>query len=245
MSVDIYWTIPAEIVNTTNYDKIRIYRSVTEQKDYSLIATINSKTSNGIWVTTYTDTDPSASTNLWYLIKFFDSVNNVETQYYLTFFPLTPREMRLTNWLRGWLPEILRKDTTDDIYRMALQLALYNFNIYPPETDYTIDNFPQGYENVLIMSAQITFCMYKYLGIGITDFSYSDMGLSLTIDRGEKIRNAMKDIMDVYNELLSVSKMNFMHQGVGLGTLQLPISIGANLNRGLLNILDIFQSMGR
>jgi hypothetical protein len=95
------------------------------------------------------------------------------------------------------------------------------------------------------MNAQITVCMLKYLGIGIRDFSYSDMGLSLNIDRGEKIRNAMKDIMDFYNKIFELAKMNFMSQGVGVGTLQLPISIGGNLNRGLLNILDIFQSLGR
>ena len=223
MSISIFWDIPVAIINTQNFDKVNIYKSTGENSDYSLLVQIDSKTA-GAWVRSYTDISPDASRSLFYLIKFFDSVANVETQFYLTFFPLTPKELRLTSWLRGWLPSIMLQNTTDETLRVALTMAVHNFNVYPPETRFTIDNFPEEYLGLLIMQAQITFCMYSYIGIGIKDFSYGDQGLSLTIDRGEKIRSAMEDVLKVYNELLSISKLNFMSMGIGMGTTQLPVS---------------------
>ena len=243
-TTQLFWDIPAEILNSQTFDKIRIMRHNQEQGDYSQVALIESK-SNGIWVNSYVDGSAGNGTDKYYLIKFNDSIAGNDTQYYLTFFPLTPRELRLIEWLKGWLPATMMSNTSQETYRTALKYALSNFNVYPPETNFTIDSFPTDYEGLLIMSAQITFCMYKYLGVGIKDFNYSDMGLSLTIDRGEKIRNAMKDVLEYYNKLLELAKMNFMHMGVGLGTSQLPVGVGGNLGRGAMNILDIFQSFGR
>jgi len=243
VSIQIYYDIPQGIINTQNYDRIDIYRSTTEQFGYVLFDSIASKTSQGVWVTTYNDVTPDGSQYLYYLIKFHDTTNNLDTQYFLTFFPLTPREMRWVSWLKGWLPQIMLSDTSDETYRTAIKYALNNFNVYPPETDFTVDTFPSNYESLLIMSAMITFCMYKYLGIGIKDFNYSDSGLSLTIDRGEKIKNALDDTLKVYNELLKLAKLNFMNMGVGLGTNTMPI--GTNMGRNILGILDIYQSFGR
>jgi len=231
--ITIYWFIPDEIVNLTNYDKIRIYRSQSEQDGYTLLTTIGSKVS-GNWVVKYDDNDPDASTDKFYLVKFFDSQANYETSYYLTFFELTPRELRLVDQLNSWLPNIMAKITTKNDLRTSIYSGLYTFNIYPPLTYFSINTFPYSYEPVLVMGSQIFVIFSKYLPIAIKDFSYSDMGLTLNIDRGDRIKKAKEDIMGLYNQILGLTKMNFMDMGVGIGTLQLPISIGANLNRGLL-----------
>ena len=49
----------------------------------------------------------------------------------------------------------------------------------------------------------------------------------------------------MYQDMLKLAKMDFMYGGASVGTIQLPIGIGGNIQRGILNVLDIFTSVGR
>ena len=140
---------------------------------------------------------------------------------------------------------MLKPDLNDFDVITALRWAVNDFNVANPETDFTIDGFPPNYEQFIITGAELWILHQKFLKVAIRDFLYSDMGLSLTVDRGAKIKDAQQDLMASYNSLIAQAKFNFISQGVGLGTVPLPISVGGSLNRGVLNILDIFNSMGR
>jgi hypothetical protein len=47
------------------------------------------------------------------------------------------------------------------------------------------------------------------------------------------------------NSLLALSKMDYISAGASVGTIALPISIGGNMNKGALNVLDLLTSLGR
>ena len=180
-----------------------------------------------------------------YLVRGFDPTSNIETDFILGYFALTPKEFRLINYVKNWVPEVLVNDLTDQTISQAFTFAINSFNVHPPLTDFTINNFPRSYEQFLIMGAQINIALLKYLKLSIRDFSYNDMGFSLNIDRGTKMSKAAEEIGRIYHETLPLAKWNLTPMGIGLGTLPLPISVGASLSRGLLNVLDIMTQMSR
>jgi len=249
MSVKIIWTIPSEYAADITWDKIRIYRSDTEQSGYVLLDTINSNTPN--YVTEYTDVSAGADRSKYYLIRLYKTATNTESKFFLTLFELTPRELRLVNQLRDMLGTVVTTDPTtltsmsDEALASGIKLALGYFNAYPPPTTFTIDNFPYDYEMLLLYAAQIMTLLNKYLGLSITDFNYNDNGLSLNLDRGAKVNQAIQNSTAWLNSLFALAKLEFAPMGMGVGTLQLPISMGGQLSRGISNILDIFASAGR
>lgn len=254
MSTQINWTIPPSIAGQANYDQIQIYRSTSEANPYFLIATVPSGIANcpPAFITSYVDSSAENGRDKFYTIKFFDSVANQASGYNPAFLDLTPKEARLVYLLREMLGTVLTADPntgkqfTDQELLVGLNFALGAFNIYPPVTCFTIENFPCcGYEAMLMYLAQLFTLMNKYLGLSINDFSYSDNGLSLNIDRGAKINQALTNVQKIVNDLLALIKLEFAFQGESVGTMQLPVGIGGVMSRGVSNILDIFNSMGR
>jgi hypothetical protein len=68
----------------------------------------------------------------------------------------------------------------------------------------------------------------------------------MDIDRGAKMKDAMAEISKVYTQYLPLVKLDFAWDSpMGIGTVSLPISMGGNVSKGLLNVLDIFTATGR
>lgn len=254
MSTQINWTIPVSIQGSVNYDQIQIYRSDSESNPYSVIDTIPSGVANcpPAFVTSYVDATAGNGRDRFYGIRFYDSVNVQQSNYVPAFLELTPKESRLVYTLRQMLGSVMTSDPltgqqlTDQQLLINIQLALNAFNIYPPVTCFTIENFPCcGYEAMLLYLAQLFSLMNGYLGLSINDYNYNDNGIALNIDRGAKINTAIANVQKVVNDLLAIIKLEFAFQGESVGTLQLPVGIGGAISRGVSNILDVFNSMGR
>jgi len=254
LSTQINWTIPANIQGSANYDQIQIFRSVSEGDTYSLIATIPSGIANcpPAFVTSYLDNTAGNGTNNFYSIKFFDSATSQASGYVPAALDLTPKEARLVYTLRQMLGSVITSDPltgtqlTDQQLLIDIHLALNAFNIYPPVTCFTIANFPCcGYEMMLLYLAQLFALLNQYLGLSINDYNYNDNGIALNIDRGAKINVAIQNVQKIVNDLLALIKLEFAFQGESIGTLQLPVGIGGAISRGVSNILDVFNSMGR
>jgi hypothetical protein len=242
MAIKIIWKTPEAVQLDDNFKRARIFKSNSEQVGYQQITEIDIKDQNGNVVNSYDD--PQGARFQFYIVRFYDSFNNAESDFVLTRFETTPKERRLVEFIQGWIPPNFEITDEHDIL-VSLNFALNNFNITPPLTAFDIDSFPADYESLLIMGTLIVVCTWKYLRVAIRDFSYTDNGLSLNIDRGAKINTTLQDMYTRYNELLKKAKLNFMRMGVGVGTLQLPLGSGGNIGRGALNILDIFSSLGR
>lgn len=241
MGVEVRWIIPSTL--TDNYSKTIISRATAEQGPYQRVSEFDT-IRDGAPVTSWTDN--SGVRSQFYIAEFFDPTTETKfADYSLGYFPLTPREKRLTDYVLGWIPEVMKPDISEADRSMALRLSLNHFNVRPPETNFNINSFPRNYEQYLIAGAQVQLALLKFLKISIRDFSYGDLGFSINIERGTKISKAIEDLTNIYNQTIEQAKWNFINQGVGLGTIPLSISVGSSLNRGLMNVLDIMQAQSR
>ena len=242
MSIEVRWNLPTDL-NTTLYDKTRVYRCTTEQGEYELAQEINTVESGSA---VYRWVDPTGSRSNYYYVKYFATSTSEESPNFLVaYFPLTPREVRMYQLISGWFPDIFKGDISEVEFGYCLRMSLNMFNVHPPMTNFDFDSFPANYEQMLLWGCIVTICMMKYLKLSIRDFSYSDMGFSLNIDRGAKIKQAMEDINKLYLQTISMDKWAFLKPGLGIGTIQMPWSFGGQMPRGMMNMLDVFTSLGK
>jgi hypothetical protein len=247
--VSVRWNIPEEIATRTDIDEVKLFRSGSENTGYTEIAVLPSAVGNVPQQTYY---DATGSRGSFYLVTFVATTVPYESSYNVTYFEPLPRELRLIAYIRSSMPDILNKSTvcqglTDNDYLAGLQLALQIFNSYPPQTSFTLDGFPRSHEFFLVGLAQMTTIASRYLPVSIRDWSYAEPGgVSMTLDRGAKMNAAIQVIANVYTQYLPLLKLDFGHEmPCGLGTIQLPLSMGGVVSRGILNILDIFTATGR
>jgi hypothetical protein len=134
---------------------------------------------------------------------------------------------------------------TEDDIQAGLWLGLKAFNLYPPQTSFTIANLPPDLEPLVLMMAAMFALVQRYVPVSITDLSYSDNGLSLSIDRGSKVKTAIDMINAFVDKYILPYKWNYAPMGSGFGSIPIPLSLGGKMTAQLLNILDIFNVTGR
>jgi hypothetical protein len=239
----IFWQIPECYQSRTDFNKIEVFRSASENRDYSLIATLDAHWDvTGSWVTYYSDISTGNSRDKWYLITLLNSNTNEESAFIIPVKELTPREKRLTQQILATIPDIIQTRLDDNALRQGLLLSLQLFNLQSPETNFNLDNFPMTHEMFLVLGGSVTTLLTRYLTISIRDFNYSvPGGISLTVDRGSKINAAIQENMKIVNQLLKLAKLEFAYDGEGLGTVQLPLSLGGMVSRGIMNLFNVFQ----
>ena len=240
----IGWTVPQEILKRTDIDTVNIWRSPTENSGYEMIDSVPYAPSGR--GTYYTDIDGKVYTN-FYLITFKSTSSNFESVWHITFWPPTPHEAYLVEMIKRATPQVMQNMMTSEDYLNGLCMAVQIFNAYPPETSFRLSNFPRSHEAFLFGLGQLTALSSRFLPLSIRDWRYSEPGgIVMDINRGEKINQAMEIIGKVYTQYLPLVKMDFSWDSpMGLGTIQLPMSMGGIVSRGLLNILDIFTATGR
>jgi len=248
----VYWRIPPEIQEEIDqarsqgqpdpYIGINLYRSQSEDGDYVRINTsvipLNQLEFEDIQVPV------TSKDGFHYLIRFVRP-DNSETTYYLAYTHLSPRELRLCTSLRTMLSPFLSAMLTEDDIQAGLWLGLRAFNLYPPQTSFTVANLPSDLEPLVLMMAAMFALVQRYVPVSITDLSYSDNGLSLSIDRGSKVKTAIDMINAFVDKYILPYKWNYAPMGSGFGSIPIPLSLGGKMTAQLLNILDIFNVTGR
>lgn len=242
--VEVSWTIPLEIAGKTNIDRIRIYRSSSEDTGYELVDTIPAGTPGCLATHWF---DPAGMRGLNYLVTFFSTLDNWESCFHITFFMPTPREARLIDQVYRSMPAIIQPTLITGDYLAGLRVAVQIFNVYPPQTYFTLETFPRSHEFFIVALAQMTALANRYLTISIRDFRYSEPGgVVMDQDRGSRINEALAIIARSFTQILPLVKLDFADDlPMGLGTVQLPLSMGGVISKGLLNALDIFTATGR
>lgn len=229
------------ISNSINYDARNPY--VKNQ----VISEISSQI-NGYWVNKWTDPtiDIRQKDCYYYIIKYVNADKTYESRFFLPRKSLTPKEQRLVNHLKIWLTNWITNCATDDEIRAGIKFALESLNIKSPVTHFTIETLPEILESVLMVGSAIYTLMVHYLGIAFTDVSYTDAGVSITIDRGQKIQNAIDKATAYYDKLIDVAKLHYLNCGVGVGSIPLNISLGGRLSGNILGaISNLFNAIGR
>ena len=229
------------ISNSVNYDSKNPY--VKNQ----VISEINSQI-NGYWVNKWTDPtiDIRCKDSYYYIIKYVNADKTYESRFFLPRKSLTPKEQRLVNYLKIWLSNWITNCATDDEIRAGIKFALESLNIKSPVTYFTIETLPEILESVLMVGSAIYTLMVHYLGIAFTDVSYTDAGVSITIDRGAKIQNAIDKATAYYDKLIDVAKLHYIQSGAAVGSIPLSISLGGRLSGNILGaISNLFNAIGR
>jgi len=132
----------------------------------------------------------------------------------------TVREQRLRDKVYGLLPEVVqvRIDTNKTQVRDALKSALRMVNAHAPVTSYTMTNMPAAYEVAVEFGSQWLLYTEQILQISIRDFSYGVSGISLNIDRGAKMNQAIQIMTNYWNEYMKVVKFGDYPDPIGLGS---------------------------
>ena len=245
-NLEVRWSIPAGVAGGTGpnqYDTFNIYRSDTEAQNYTLLASLPFTGVETSWV----DTGKNITTKgtIFYMVVFSNSVNGAVSASYLTYKTLSPREQRLVLQLRDALSRFITNRLADEEIRQYLDQGIQAFNVYSPTTGFDIFTLPQREEPLVILSALIMGVMQNMLGIGFTDISYSDQGFQLTASRMDKMSTTLDKILKSYNDLLAIAKMDYAEGGDSVGTIMLPIGIGGNISRGIMNVFDLLSAVGR
>jgi hypothetical protein len=241
---EIRWRVPDEI-DTSKYTRTRILRSPYEQACYETVDEIETRVGDEL-VQRYEDAE--GNDRHFYVIRFFDPDKKVLYQDFLLGYHLpSVRERRLVETqILGWIPDVLRDtDLNEAEILSCLQMSLGFFNTYPPETNFSFNSFPKNYEPFLVHMARINILILKYPKLAIRDFAYSDMGLTLNVERGPKFVQSIQDLDKMYKDYLGLAKWNFTAAPIGLGSTPMPISFGGQISRGAMNMLDIMTALGK
>ena len=243
--VQVNWVVPAGVTSAL-YDTINIYASGTETQSYNLLTSV-SFLDGAVPRTSYTDTTRTitARDTVHYMVIFSNSISGAYTDSFMTFKSLSPREQRMVLQLRDYLSRFITNRLADEEIRQYIELSLNSVNLYSPATGFNIFSLPRELEPLVITGAVILGVAYNMLGIGFTDISYSDQGFQLTTSRYDKMSGMFDKVLGMYNNLLAVAKLEYAPGPEGVGTVMLPIGLGGNLNRGIMNVFDLLGALGR
>lgn len=231
MSVIIHWKLPSCLpgASTSSYS-VNIYRATqSEDSDYEKIATIAAK-SGANWISSYTDTGGSSSFH--YYVRYYIPPSGDESDRYLAWIEFTVREQRMVELVYDQLPDVIKSnvDTGKRYVYDAVYGALYAINMIAPQTSYTISNMPKEMEIVVKIGALLFLYLEQYLAVAIKDFGYGDNGLSLAVDRGAKVNQALQSAISQYNELAKIVKFHAYPDAIGLGSYAIAVPQGRILS---------------
>ena len=226
--------------NNTSYTPIDPYTRIDN------ISEISAKYGT-LWVNKWTDPtiDITQKDGYYYIVKYVTSDKNYESKFYLPIKSLTPKEARLVRFLRAWISPWMSNCMSDDDLRAGFLFAIQSLNVISPVTGFNIQTLPERLESVALVGAAIYACMYKYLGIAFTDVSYSDNGVSITIDRGGKVQNSIDKMNEYYAKLIYEAKMYYITAGTAIGSVPLTMSLGGRMSGNILNFFNVLNAIGR
>jgi hypothetical protein len=239
----VLWRIPEEVaLAPATYSGVNIYRSgANSESNFDLVTSIPS-----VSITQYEDVAMPVDRKYCYnYIVRFVFVAGGETTYYLAYTDLSPREKRLGESMRGMLSPFISCQLNDADISAGLAFGMKIFNEVPVQTYWHISDLPNTLEPIVLAISGMFAFLLRYVPIAITDVNYSDNGLSLTIDRGAKVKTAIDTIQAFIDKYIVQMKWNYMEMGSAAGTIPLPLSLGGKMSSSVMNILDIFNVTGR
>ena len=255
-STGTMWNIPKEISDRPDINRVRVWRSTTgENSGYTLLDTLTCTPGPGI-VSQYVDSTVAVRSAA-YLVTFAVAGATgtdplaYESSYNTAYYAPLPKELRLLESVKRAMPDVIVRSgvgLSDSDYMVGLYMAIQVFNTYPPQTYFTLQNFPRTHEYFLIGLAQLFTIASRFLPISIRDWNYSEPGgVVMQVDRGAKMTQALQIIGNTYTAYLPMVKLDFSDSfSTGVGTTPLAIGMGGGpVSRGILNILDLFTSVAR
>lgn len=112
---------------------------------------------------------------------------------------MTQNELALVAIAKQLMPaKFLSKINDDNIILAYLQLVLSDINAIPPYVGYTLDNMPASWQSIIAFGAQTYATLFLQANYALNDFSYSNGGISLNIDRHGNLDLSYKNMYENY-----------------------------------------------
>lgn len=120
---------------------------------------------------------------------------------------MTQREQQVLALAKAIMPARFIENVSDEVLLVYINMVLTEFNWTPPRTGFTIENMPASLLNFLALGCQVYGVMFLSGGYALNDFSYSDGGLSLNIDRQGNLDKYQQKLFDNYiRQLTNIKK---------------------------------------
>jgi hypothetical protein len=107
----------------------------------------------------------------------------------------TIRENQILKRVKDVMPlPFLSEEPTEEILNRKVlgfaQLVLDDINAYPPASGYTIENSSGQIDSLLVKGVMVYTTLFMAMKWTMNDFAVTDNGLSLTLDRVEKLNKS-------------------------------------------------------
>ena len=120
---------------------------------------------------------------------------------------MTQREQQVLQLAKAIMPARFIDSVPDEVLLIYINMVLTEFNMWPPRTNFTIENMPASLLSFLALGCQVYGVMFLSGGYALNDFNYSDGGLSLNIDRQGNLDKYQQKLFDNYiRQLTNIKK---------------------------------------
>jgi len=137
---------------------------------------------------------------------------------------LTKREYEILGKVKTILPKpfLNEEDTTEILDKKILayaQMVIDDINYEHPQTGFRLTNFPPGLDTILILGINAYTVLMMQMKWTMNDLSYSDNGLTLSLDRVSKLDKSFERFYKLYKEkTLNVKNGLLFNSVIVLGT---------------------------
>lgn len=116
---------------------------------------------------------------------------------------MTDKEQILVEKARKLMPaQFLARITDDEVILAFLNVVLAEINNTPPATSYGIAYLPSTLDWLIAFGAQVYASLFLQGGYALEDFSYSDGGLSLNINRTGNLAAVYANMYANYQKMI-------------------------------------------
>lgn len=140
----------------------------------------------------------------------------------------TEKQERLIRESKILLPPSFIINCGDERISAFIDMVIGDINWWPPFTGYNIDNLPPSYEPIVKYGVSVFATLFLQSTYALQDFGWSDAGLSLQLDRVQKLDSSYKNILDMYKTMAQNAKKYEIVKmgGLGLSTPRYNSQIG-------------------
>ena len=99
------------------------------------------------------------------------------------------------------MPDKFIAQTNDTKIGAFIDLVLQDINAVSPATVYDVAGMPKNWESIVCFGSQVYSTLFLISGYALSDFSYSDNGLSLQISRTTTLSPVYEKMLVNYNSM--------------------------------------------
>lgn len=114
---------------------------------------------------------------------------------------------------------------TDQMLLVYLNYAVGDINAQPLQTTYGLSNFPYAWKSCILLGAEIAAIIAQATNQVGESFSYSDNGISLSINLAPQYQSLAQSLMSSYQEMKKGLKMYLRPQAIATISSPSPVRI--------------------